>query len=139
METGYFKLVIKPKRITGTSKMDYEATAEQNSEVLLHYEPTMTSFMQRRRIQTLSESHDEASLSIVTSPTCVQRQFSCVAETWNNEQIDDFVRKLGFLEAQSTDVEQKVKIFQQLNQVAIIDIRVKPHCVIVLCVIAQYC
>ena len=85
METGHFKLVIKPKRIIGTSKMDYEATAEQNSEVLLHYE---------------------------------QRQFSCVAETWNNEQIDDFVRKLGFLEAQSTDVEQKVKIFQQLNQVS---------------------
>ena len=38
METGHFKLVIKPKRIIGTSKMDYEATAEQNSEVLLHYE-----------------------------------------------------------------------------------------------------
>lgn len=119
MATGYFKLVIKPKRITGTSKMDYEATSEQNSEVLLHYEPTMTSFLQRRRVQTLSESFDETSLSVMTSPpTAVQRQFSSVAETWNNEQIDDFVRKLGFLEAQSADVEQKVKIFQQLNQVA---------------------
>ena len=119
METGHFKLVIKPKRIIGTSKMDYEATAEQNSEVLLYYEPTMTSFLQRRRVQTLSESHDETSLSVISSPlAAVQRQFSCVAETWNNEQIDDFVRKLGFLEAQSADVEQKVKIFQQLNQVS---------------------
>ena len=119
MATGYFKLVIRPKRIIGTSKMDYEATAEQNSEVLLHYEPTMTSFLHRRRVQTLSESFDETSLSMTSPPAAVQRQFSSVAETWNNEQIDDFVRKLGFLEAQSADVEQKVKIFQQLNQVGI--------------------
>ena len=120
MATGYFKLVIKPKRVIGTSKMDYEAMAEQNSEVLLHYEPTMTSFLHRRRVQTMSESFDETSLSVMTSPSAaaaLQRQFSSVAETWNNEQIDDFVRKLGFLEAQSEDVEQKVKIFQQLNQV----------------------
>ena len=41
----------------------------------------------------------------------------CVSETWNNEQIDDFVRKLGFLESQTTDVDQQVKLFQQLNQV----------------------
>ena len=115
METGYFELVVKPKRIVGTSRMDYEATTEHYSGVLLHYEPTMTSFLQRRRLHTLSESHDDASLSVTSPP--VQRQFSCVAETWTNEQIDDFVRKLGFLEAQSADVEQKVKVFQQLNQV----------------------
>ena len=70
-------------------------------------------------MQTLSESHGETSLSVISSPPAVvQRQFSCVAETWNNEQIDDFVRKLRFLEAQSADVQQKVKIFQQLNQVS---------------------
>ena len=131
METGCFNLVIKPKRITGTSKMDYEATAEHNSGVLLHYEPAMTSFLQKRRLQTVSES-DETSLQVPA--TRVVRQFSCVAETWTNDQIDDFVRKLGFLEAQgpggdettkssqqsnqSTNVEQKVKLFQQLNQVA---------------------
>ena len=127
METGYFKLVIKPKRITETSKMNSEVTAEHNSGVLLHYEPTMTSVLQKRRLQTLSES-DETFLQISTP-----QQIPCGAETWTNEQIDDFVRKLGFLEAQGTvvdetmkpsqrpsqgrDVEQKVKLFQQLNQV----------------------
>ena len=42
---------------------------------------------------------------------------SCISETWNNEQIDDFVRKLGFLESQTPDVDQQVKMFQQLSQV----------------------
>ena len=42
---------------------------------------------------------------------------SCVSETWNSEQIDDFVRKLGFLESQGPDVDQQVKNFQQLSQV----------------------
>ena len=117
METGCFKLVVNPKRIAGTTRMDYEIAPEHNSGVLLHYEPTMTSFLQKRRLQALSESHDETSMPPIMSPP-VMRQVSRVAETWNNEQIDDFVRKLGFLEAQSTDVEQKVKLFQQLNQVA---------------------
>ena len=117
METGCFKLVVKPKRIVGATRMEYEAAPEHNSGVHLHYEPTMTSFLQRRRLPTLSESHDEMSLPLTPPP--IGRQFSCVTETWNNEQIDDFVRKLGFLEAQSTDVEQKVKLFQQLNQVTL--------------------
>ena len=112
METGCFKLVVNPKRITRTTRMP---APEHNSGVHLHYEPTMTSFLQRRRLQTLSESLDDTSMPIASPPAI--RQHSCVAETWNNEQIDDFVRKLGFLEAQSTDVEQKVKLFQQLNQV----------------------
>ena len=116
METGCFKLVVNPKRIAGTTGMDYEVAPGHSSGVLLHYEPTMTSFLQKRRLQALSESHDETSMPPIMSPP-VMRQVSRVAETWNNEQIDDFVRKLGFLEAQSTDVEQKVKLFQQLNQV----------------------
>ena len=124
MKTGYFELVIMPKRIAGTSKMDYEATAEHNSEILLHYEPATASFLQKRRLQTLSESYDETLLSVM-SPPSMQKQVSCVWETWINEQIDDFVRKLGFLEAQSVDVEQKVKLFQQLNQV--VYIRVSSH------------
>ena len=41
----------------------------------------------------------------------------CASETWNNERIDDFVRKLGFLESHTTDIDQQVKSFQQLNQV----------------------
>ena len=49
---------------------------------------------------------------------CKVQKLSCASETWNNEQIDDFVRKLGFLESQqATDVDQQVKLFQQLNQV----------------------
>ena len=116
METGCFKLVVNPKRITRTTGMDFEAAPEHNSGVYVHYEPTMTSFLQKRRLQTLSESHDETPMPIMSPP--VTRLHSYIAETWNNEQIDDFVRKLGFLEAQSADVEQKVKLFQQLNQVA---------------------
>ena len=120
METGCFKLVVNPKRIAGTIRMEYEASTEHNSGVLLYYEPTMTSFLHRRRVQAaLSESHDE--ITMPETPPPVGRQYSCVAETWNNEQIDDFVRKLGFLEAQSTEVEQKVKLFQQLNQVALLE------------------
>ena len=112
MNSGHFKLIIKPKRITSTSKIDCETIIEHKSEVLLNYEPTMESYLQRRRLQRLPESHDDTS-----SSSHVERQFSSVSETWNNEQIDDFVRKLGFLEAQSTQVEQKVKLFQQLSQV----------------------
>ena len=115
METGCFQLVVNPNRITRTTRVPYETAPEHNSGVQLHYEPTMTSFLQRRRLQTLSESLDDTSMPIASPPAI--RQHSCTAETWNNEQIDDFIRKLGFLEAQSTDVDQKVKLFQQLNQV----------------------
>ena len=116
MKTGSFDLVIRPKRITGTSKMDYEETIDHDSAVLLHYEPARETLHRRRLQAALSESFDEAPLLAVLSPH-VERQLSHMAETWNNEQIDDFVRKLGFLEAPSADVEQQVKLFQQLNQV----------------------
>ena len=112
MNSGQFELIIKPKRITSTSKMDRETIVEHKSEVVLNYKPTMESYLQRLRMQHLSESPGDASTS-----SYIQRQFSSVSETWNNEQIDDFVRKLGFLEAQSAEVEQKVKLFQQLSQV----------------------
>ena len=114
MKSGCFKLLVKPKRISGTSKMDYDVTGEHNSEVLLQYEPTMESLLKKRRLKALSENYDEAP---VLKSSTLERQFSCVSETWNSEQIDDFVRKLGFLEAQNADVEHKVKLFQQLNQV----------------------
>ena len=113
MNSGHFKLIIKPKRITSTSKIDSETVNEHKSEVFLNYVPTMESYLQRRRLRRLSESHDEDA----SSSFHVERQYSSVSETWINEQIDDFVRKLGFLEAQSTEVEQKVKLFQQLSQV----------------------
>ena len=118
MTSGQFELIIKPKRVTSTSKLEYETIAEHNSEVLLHYEPTMD--LQKRRLQHLSQSYDDTSSSVPSA----ERQFS---ETWNNEQIDDFVRKLGFLEAQKTEVEQKVKLFQQLSQVPMY-IAYKIHC-----------
>ena len=116
MKSGHFKLVIKPKKISGT-------TAEHSSEVLLHYEPTIESYLQKLRFQRLSVCHDNAS-----SPSHIERQFSSVSETWNSEQIDDFVRKLGFLEAQSADVEEKVKLFQQLSQVGLADC-LRDHCI----------
>ena len=109
MKSGHFKLIIKPKKIS-------ETIAENNSEVLLHYEPTIESYLQKLRLQRLSVCHDNAS-----STSHIERQFSSVSEIWNSEQIDDFVRKLGFLEVQSADVGQKVKLFQQLNQVSLGD------------------
>ena len=68
-------------------------------------------------MHAVSEFHNDISSPVATPP--MERQFShtCISETWNNDQIDDFVRKLGFLETQSIDVEQRVKLFQQLNQV----------------------
>ena len=109
MNSGHFELIIKPMRITSTSKMDRKTVVEHKSEVLLKYEPTLESYLQRLRMQHLSGDPFTSSH--------IQRQFSNVSETWSNEQIDEFVRKLGFLEAQSPEVEEKVKLFQQLSQV----------------------
>jgi len=103
MKSGHFKLVIKPKRIIYVSMMDNGISNESISEVFLHFEPT-------RELQTVSESHNE---------THVERQSSCITVTWNSEQIDDFVRNLGFLESQTADIDQQIKLFQQLSQVMV--------------------
>ena len=102
MKSGYFKLVIKPKRIIYVSVMDNGVSDESASEVFLHFEPT-------RELETESE---------VCNESHVERQSSCISETLNNEQIDDFVRNLGFLESQTADIDKLIKLFQQLCQVA---------------------
>ena len=43
MNTGYFKLVIKSKRISYVSEMDDGEPDENKSEVLLYYEPSTES------------------------------------------------------------------------------------------------
>ena len=83
-----------------------EETTE-NTSVLLHYEPAREIFLRRQR-RVMSESF---------SPSHMEEPLSCGSETWNNDQIDDFVRKLGFLEAQNADMDKSVKFFQQINQV----------------------
>ena len=116
MNTGKFELVICRKRIAGHSQTD-EATAGCTSEVLLHYQPMKELYHRKFRQSVLNDSGpQEVDGSVPMSPVILERQHSCIQETWDNEQIEDFVRKLGFLEAQSA-VEQRVKRFQQLNQV----------------------
>lgn len=107
LKTGHFKLTIVPKTIVSITATCDELTSE-NASVSLNFEPAKEIEFKKERLQ---ESYDEAS-----SPVTMQH-FSCMSETWNNDQIDDFVRKLGFLETQSLEVEQSVRFFQQLNQV----------------------
>jgi len=121
MKTGYFELAICPKRIAGHTQTD-KAAAGGTSEVLLHYQPMKELYLTKYHQSVLSESNSQDAVdnSMAISPVVLERQYSCLLETWDNEQIEDFVRKLGFLEAQAVEaqaVEQKVKRFQQLNQV----------------------
>lgn len=59
----------------------------------------------------------QQSLETVANPVPLKKMHSRnPCEKWNKDQIDDFVRKLGFLEKQ--DVEQTVKQFQRLNEVS---------------------
>lgn len=105
-----------PKKIAGTVDVENEV-AEENTSFVLHYVPAREVYFRRQRERVLSESYNETfspSKMAYTEP-----QFPCVSETWNEDQINDFVRKLGFLEAQSPDVDQSVKLFQQMNQVSI--------------------
>ena len=119
MSSGYFELVICPKRIAGSSQTDDKAGA---SEVLLHYQPMKELVHRKYQSQSVfSDLHSpqdvvDCSMTMLPSPI-LKTQPSVLLETWNSEQIDDFVRKLGFLEAQT--VEQPVKRFQQMNQVCI--------------------
>lgn len=86
MENGYFKLIIKRKRINCVSTMDDGNSNESHSKFFLRYYPKQ------------------------------------LPETWNNQKIDDFVQKLGFLESQTADVDRQVKLFQQLNQVTTVSL-----------------
>jgi len=117
MNTGKFELVICPKRIAGYSQTD-KAAAESDSEVLLHYQPMKELYHRKYHQSVLSDSSSpqDVDSTMTMFPIVLEGHQSCVQETWDNEQIEDFVRKLGFLEAQVT-VEQRVKRFQQLSQV----------------------
>jgi len=96
MRTGYFELIVKPKR-------------SNKSEILLHYQPFEELYRRKHTHRKTSES-ENICINISNAPP--SSAFRCLPEVWNSEQINEFVRKLGFLEAQK--VEQQ---FQQLNQV----------------------
>ena len=102
-----------PKGTVSFMEMDDEII-EENTSVLLQYEPAKEIYFRRQRERVLAENSNEA-----FSPPQLLAQISYTSETWNIEQINDFVRKLGFLEAQSADVEESVNFFQQMNQVNI--------------------
>jgi len=109
MSTGYFELIVVPKQNNKVSQITTGIVDECNSKVLLHYQPKREHYHQ----QYISRSFVNNKLS---TPPSVRKNLCCTLEQWNSEQIDEFVRKLGFLEAQK--VEQPVKRFQQLNQVS---------------------
>jgi len=128
MKTGKFELIIIP---SDTSLMD--TNLHSDCKVRLCYEPIKELFDRKFRIRGTSES-TSSDISLVSSPPLAppyfQNQALYLPETWNREQIDDFVRKLGFLETQKADQsensvaevqksEQRVKTFQQLNQVGL--------------------
>ena len=116
MSTGYFELIIVPKRSNKVSQTTAGTVVEYKSEVLLHYQPKR-EFYHRKHMQRESFEGESIDSNISSTPPSAQKNLSCLPEWWNSEQIDEFVRKLGFLEAQK--VEQPVKRFQQLNQVHI--------------------
>ena len=127
MNTGHFELIIAPNKIPEVSLMDTDINS--SCKVLLYYEPIKELFDRKfKRTRGVSESSATTDSSSVASPPHFQTQVSGSPEIWNREQIDDFVRKLGFLETQKVDQsenlalevqksEQRVKAFQQLNQV----------------------
>ena len=104
-----------PKKTAGAMEVGNEV-AEDNSSFLLHYVPEREVYFRKQRERVFFESYHETFSPSKQAPE--EPQILCVSETWNNDQINDFVRKLGFLEAQSADVEQSVKLFQQMNQVS---------------------
>ena len=110
MNTGHFELVIAPKQVTQIEIAD----SENDSKVSLYYKPARELYDIQRRAKTISMSESFEG-AMPESPQSVQKQVSCSQQVWNREQIDDFVRKLGFLETQKVD--EPVKMFQQLNQV----------------------
>jgi len=132
MNTGHFKLIIASHRTLENLQMDTDINS--SCKVLLYYEPIKELFDRKfKRTRGVSESSGTTDNSLVTSPPHYQKQASCSPEIWNREQIDDFVRKLGFLETQKVDQpenlileaqksEQRVKTFQQLNQVTMYEI-----------------
>jgi len=108
MTTGYFELIIVPKKITESISMDSDTTGEYISKVHLHFKLTGVKDETSENNDTLSSIQKDLSIK------------------WNSEQIDDFVRKLGFIEDQK--VEKPIKLFQQLNQVQYVyDIKIVPR------------
>jgi len=111
MNTGHFELIIAPKRIMQMEQGD----AESSSKVLLYYEPIGELYDLKHRAKTISLCQSFEG-NVPFSPPTVDKQVSCSQEVWSKKQIDEFVRKLGFLETQKAE-EESIKLFQQLNQV----------------------
>ena len=89
--------------------------AESSSKVLLYYEPIGELYDLKQRVKTISLSESFEG-NVPFSPPTVDKQASYSQEVWSKKQIDEFVRKLGFLETQKAE-EESIKLFQQLNQV----------------------
>ena len=118
MSTGYFKLITQNKSDNGFSPTETNTIARFHSEVVLCFEPMSEFYYKKYKSRTVTVSDVECFVDNSTStPTSAESQSIPSPEMWNREQIDDFVRKLGFLEEQTADLP--VKTFQQLNQVYI--------------------
>ena len=91
MKQGDFKLIIKPRE-----------SDKSHSKMFLCFNPEKLSYV----LETWSTKQID---------DFVQKLGFLESQT--TKQTDDFVQELGFLESQTTDVDQQVKLFQQLSQV----------------------
>jgi len=111
MDTGYFQVTTQPKKWSNFSTANTGTAAKFSSEVSLHFKPMGEFYYKKHKSKTASDA--DFTESYATTPMGKEKSL----DMWKREKIDDFVRKLGFLEAQTE--EQSVKTFQQLNQVCI--------------------
>jgi len=109
MDTGYFQLMTQPKIQANISPPDSDAAVMSNSEFGLYFEPMGEFYYKKNRSNTVSDVDFTDSITPTTKKSLPK------LDMWKREKIDDFVRKLGFIEAQTK--EASVKTFQQLNQV----------------------
>ena len=91
----------------------------QDTKILLQYSPDQSFSPQ------ISEAESSLSQHVSLQPDLqcsVSLSLTSNMETWNREQINEFVRKLGFLDAKEEGSE-RIKHFLYINEVCVITIQ----------------
>ena len=115
-----------------------DSMGSMSTQIILEYEPSSLFHQQPESLETATQQSDDASNT--SSPSSVSESspskngmhqiklesedFSSLAEkqstieTWNTEQVGDFVRKLGFFEKEKdSEGGEKIKHFLRVNEV----------------------
>ena len=114
MDTGYFQVKTQPKKWSDFSTANTVTAAKFSSEVSLHFKPMGEFYYKKHKSKAGSDADFNENYAI--TPMGKEKSLPTL-DTWKREKIDDFVRKLGFIEVKTEG--QSVKTFQQLNQVCI--------------------